>query len=881
MMIPSFSTQVQRCLHVGVVLLSLWPVSQTTADDAADFFETNVRPVLVERCVSCHGPDKQEGELRLDSRQQVFHGNETVGALVKPGHPDESRLLQVILYSEDDVQMPPKAKLEQPQIDAIRHWIQAGAVWPEHGDFGKANAFDPNAWRQHWAFQPVTDPAPPQLAGDAKHHPIDAFVRSKLQQLSISPSPRAEGRVLVRRLAVALTGLPPAREDLEAAAALEGDPLLQWLTGYADRLLSSPQFGERWARYWLDISRYADTKGYVFQEDREYKDAWQYREWVINAYNSDMPYDEFLSRQIAGDRFPDSSDPKQLAAMGFLTLGRRFLNNVHDIIDDRIDVLCRGTQALTVGCSRCHDHKYDPIPMADYYSLYGIFNSSDEPKNEPSTLRLVDLEKPREPVIFLRGNPASRGDRITRHFLTALSPPGEPEAFTDGSGRLELARKITSKDNPLTARVAVNRIWLRLFGNGLVDSPSDFGVRTAPPSHPELLDHLSSYFMQHNWSRKQLIRYMVLSETWLQSSAPREDVFEQDPENRLLCRMPRRRLDFEAFRDSVLAASGDLDLTSIGGTSVDITAEPYTGRRTVYARIDRQNLPGVFRTFDFASPDSHSPKRFETTVPQQALFQMNHPFMMQRAESIAGRTLSTSGDSPEAVVRGLYSGILQREPDADELAASLSFLEASRSMAPPDVEGLGWQYGWGELSADKTAVAGFQRFPVFAQDRWSGGEKLPDAKLGWCMLNRDGGHTGHGLKFCAIRRWIADRDSTITITSSLHHGTDQGDGVHGHIICRGQSLGSVHAHHAERPLSVAAIPVSAGESVDFVAESGANESHDSFRWKISIRQEVDGQVIRQWISDKDFSGGAARTRLKPVQQLAQTLFLTNEFMFVD
>ena len=863
---------------VYVVALSFFS-SQACCDEREDQFEREIRPLLIDKCVSCHGADKQEGGLRLDSRQQLLSGTRDLPALVNLTDVDSSRLLQVIRYSEDDTKMPPKEKLADHQIAAVRHWIVSGAYWPESIEFGKAAAVDKDAWRNHWAFQPISDPALPEI-GDANWHPIDVFIRDRLNSKGIQPSALADRKTLVRRLSYAITGLPPNAADIAAVAA-HSDPVAsaKWISEYINRLLGSPQYGERWARYWLDISRYADTKGYVFQEDREYKDAWRYREWVIRALNDNMPYDEFLKRQIAADQLPGSDDPAQLAAMGFFTLGRRFLNNNQDIIDDRIDVLSRGTMGLTVSCARCHDHKFDPIPTADYYSLFGVFDSSHEPKDEPSTLRLVDHDKPREPVIFVRGSAGNRGERVSRHFLTALSD-GEPTAFAKGSGRLELAEKIASPDNPLTARVAVNRIWMKLLGNGLVDSPSDFGVRTDKPSHPELLDHLTTWFIRNNWSQKALIRYIVLSHTWQQSSNPRPELATIDPENRLLARMPRRRLDFEAFRDSLLSVAGKLD-TTVGGPSADITSEPFTYRRTVYARIDRQNLPNLFRTFDFASPDNHAAQRYETTVPQQALFQLNNPFVMSMAESLADRaTADAAGDQQKAAL-SLFESILQRTATSTESDWSLQFLAAAEQLVPPGDGLVGWSYLWGELNSEKTAVVKADRLPVFADGRWSGGQKLPDEKLGWTMLNREGGHTGHDLRHCPIRRWTADRDCSVRVTGIIEHNTENGDGINAHILFGGSSLGSARVHNRNTPLATGVVTLKAGESIDFVADCGANESHDSFRWKVRIEQSVNDQRVRSWNSEKEFSGGPAETRLSALQQMAQALLLTNEFMFVD
>ena len=663
--------------------LWLWTsFALVNADDRADFFEREVRPLLIEQCVQCHGPDMQEGGLRLDSRQQVLNGSATTSPVVNPQNSAASRLLQVVAWSDDDVQMPPEAKLHDDQIAALTKWVNDGAIWPEASDFGAAAAAG-DAWRQHWAFQPITRPEVPVLHdtsdGLPAVHPVDAFIRRRLQQEGWSPSPTAPMRTLVRRLSFAIIGLPPTAMDLEAATTAEEATTAdaeEFPDDFLERLLDSPHFGERWGRYWLDVARYSDTKGYVFQEDREYASAWQFREWVIRSLNDDMPYDEFLIRQLAADTFPEQQTAEHLAAMGFLTLGRRFLNNKHDIIDDRIDLVARGTMGLTVACARCHDHKYDPIPQTDYYALYGVFDSSEEPGGDPWPLRLVDRDKAREPVVFVRGSPGNRGPEVARRFLTALSD-GEPQPFVHGSGRRELAEKIASADNPLTARVAANRVWMHLFGNGLVDSPSDFGLRSDPPSHPELLDYLAAYLIDHGWSRKALIRHIVTSATFRQSSDSRLETEQSDPENRLLARMPRRRLDFEAHRDAILTVSGRLD-RMIGGASVDITTSPFPTRRTVYARIDRQNLPGVFRTFDLASPDTHAPKRFETTVPQQALFQLNSPFILEQADAIAA--LAADGTSSDAArVEATFQLVLQRPPTSDEAAAALSFFRSTNS----------------------------------------------------------------------------------------------------------------------------------------------------------------------------------------------------------
>lgn len=848
------------------------------ADEAGDAFEKHIRPLLLDKCIECHGPSKQENNVRLDRRSDVLNGKAGDAALIVPGNPDGSRLWQVIQHHDNDVAMPPSGKLSPEQIEFLRQWIISGAEWPETADLESDAKKRAERWREHWAFQPVRAPDPGQVPSGVQ--PVDYYIRKALTEKGLSPSSPAQPRVLVRRLSYAIIGLPPDPADLKAADdAVNAGQWESWKSSYIDGLLSSPQYGERWARFWMDVSRYADTKGYVFQEDREYHEAWKYREWIIKSLNADMPYDEFLKRQLAADQMPGSDDPQQLAAMGFLTLGRRFLNNPHDIIDDRIDVVSRGLLGLTVSCSRCHDHKFDPISIGDYYSLYGVFASSEEPKNEPSTLRMVDRQNPVEPVIFLRGQPHNRGDKVPRRFLTALAGP-DAAPFQKGSGRLELAESIASRDNPLTNRVMVNRIWAQLFGRGFVDTPSDFGVRTERPSHAELLDYLAWDFMQQNWSMKSLVRRIVTSETWQQSSDRRIDTEPVDPENRLLARMNRTRLDFEALRDSVVSASGRLDKT-IGGPSADLANDPNVVRRAVYARIDRQNLPGLFRTFDLASPDTHAPRRFQTTIPQQALFQLNSPFTMNRAAEVSQRTASAGTDSDVASrVREMFLLVLQREPSNQEMTEAVGFV---RQMLDEQarVSRSGWEYGYGALRESDNTVTTFHRLPIAKEGKLQGGENLPDTKLGWVFLNKAGGHTGNSIEVCAIRRWTADTACRVLIHGVVDHPSDQGDGVRVRVIGPGSSLlADTIAQNSTSPFAVKALDLEAGQSIDFVIDCRTNSSHDSFKSRFVLTQSSGGKVTRVWKSDEDFRE-TIQERMDAWAQLAQVLLMSNEFAFVD
>jgi hypothetical protein len=730
---------ISRCL-AALLVAGVLPGSLFAQADpkSVDFFETKIRPVLAEHCYACHGPTKQKGDIRLDSRQFMVQARDE-GPVVDPGEPGKSRLLKAIRH-EGDYKMPPKGKLPQGVIDNLAAWIQAGAVWTASA----AASPDKNP-KSHWAFQPVKKPDLPAVKNSAwVQTPVDAFILAKLEAKDLTPNSPADRRTLLRRVKFDLLGLPPTMEEVEAFV---NDPAPHAFAKVVDQFLASPQYGERWGRYWLDVARYADNKGYVFQEERKYAYSYTYRDYVVKAFNDDVPYDRFVREQIAADRLvaKHQAEPDSQAAMGFLTLGRRFLNSMPDIIDDRIDVVTRGLLGLTVQCARCHDHKFDPIPAKDYYSLYGVFASSTEPKDlplvgqpqetpeylafqkkvgdleaavekfkidrkkdldekkrdardqlrglqskvdafkanspaaPPRAMVLNDMARPQEQVVFLRGNPKNPGPSVPRQFLE-IATPGPRTPFKEGSGRLELANAIASRDNPLTARVFVNRVWLNHFGKGMVDTPSDFGVRTDPPSHPELLDYLAARFMEEGWSVKSLHKWIVLSKTYQLSSAENTQANEADPDNRLLARAPRRRLDFEAMRDSVLAAAGTLDPT-MGGRAVDIVGDKNVRRRTLYGFIDRQNLPSLFRTFDFASPDTTSPQRYQTTVPQQALFMLNSPFLLSQAKALVQRPEVANASEPAAKIQALHRILYARAADDDEMQLGDSFVRTALNDA--------------------------------------------------------------------------------------------------------------------------------------------------------------------------------------------------------
>ncbi|RIK78649.1 MAG: cytochrome C [Planctomycetota bacterium] len=677
--------------------------------EAIDFFESRIRPVLAEHCYECHsaGAGEPKGGLRLDSAAWLKNGGQS-GPVVVPGNSADSLLISALKY--ESYEMPPSGKLPDAVIGDFEQWIALGAPDPRTDEAAGAPPSElqaPNP-RDHWSLKrPAKHPAPEVRAGSWTRTVIDAFVLARQEAAGVAPSAAASPRVLLRRLYFDLIGLPPTAEELDEFARRASDAQYEQAV---DRLLASPRFGERWARHWLDVARYADTKGYVFQEDRNYTHAYKYRDWVIAAFNGDMAFDAFIVHQIAGDQ---SGDPAAAPAQGFLTLGRRFLNAAPDINDDRIDLMCRGLMGLTVACARCHDHKYDAIPTSDYYSLYGVLASSTETPQEDNPPKLVDAATPVEPHVFLRGNASALGPQVPRRFLSCLTE-GEPRPFAQGSGRLELARAIASRDNPLTARVWVNRVWSKLFGRGLVATASDFGVRGDPPTHPELLDWLAVTFMEEGWSTKRLIRRLVLSSVYRQASDPRPDLSEKDPANTLLARMTRRRLDLEALRDGMVFAAGRLDLT-VGGPPVQLTEPPFPSRRAVYGFVERQNLPAFFRTFDFANPNTPAAARPQTASPHQALFMMNSPFALEQSQHLAERTDdAASAGSPandaERIAR-LYQYALSRQPSDDELQLAMAFVspegdagQAARQAGggPPSVAANG---GDGDAAA--------------AVDRWS------------------------------------------------------------------------------------------------------------------------------------------------------------------
>jgi hypothetical protein len=768
---------------LSLVLLT-WSASTlpaTEPKDAIAVFEKDVRPLLVQKCQKCHGPKKQESSLRLDSRAALLKGGERGPAIV-PGKAERS-LLVAAIRQHGDLKMPPSGKLSDTQIAALKRWVNDGAAWPdEKAALGTRSGPITSQERRHWAFQPITDPPVPEVHDRA--WPLteaDRFILARLESQGLKPAPTADKRTLIRRVTFDLIGLPPTPEEIQAFLADDAPGAFERVV---DRLLASKHYGERWGRHWLDVARYADTAG--DGADYPVREAYKYRNWVIDAFNADKPYDEFLREQIAGDILAKQGPREQYAACvtatGFLAIGKRYGYNVntdfqHLDFADVIESVGRSLLGLSLGCARCHDHKYDPVNMGDYYALYGILQSTKWPfpggeehqrpanfaplvpaeqaaghdQTRAKGLAQLDTEiralkaeaastvgaalaarfaglpartdlplriprlgatlaaaskqrtalevKELYPVAYglgegtpgnahiqKRGEPDKPGPEVPRRFLEILGgdalPPGEK-----GSGRLELAKAITRSTNPLTARVFVNRVWQWHFGRGLVATPSDFGTRGEPPTHPELLDWLASRFIESGWSVKALHRLIVSSRVYQLAGDDDAANLRADPGNRLCWRFERRPLDAESIRDAMLAISGRLDrATPMGHPFPPVTTWGFTihhpfhavydsNHRSVYLMVQRNRRHPFLALFDAADPNLSVAERTPTTTPMQALYLMNAPFVHEQAAAFARRLLAAPGD--DAVRVGLaFEATQGRAADDSELRDALLFVDA-------------------------------------------------------------------------------------------------------------------------------------------------------------------------------------------------------------
>jgi len=570
-------------------------------------------------------------------------------------------------------------------------WLVVTCPSTSAADAEKATPIDWDKARKWWAYQAPQKNELPAVSNNAwPSQRIDHFILARLDSEQLTPSPETTKRILARRLYLDLTGLPPTPAEMAAFLNDETGVAYERLV---EELMQRRAFGERLASMWLNNVRYAEDQAHQVGANTAffYPNAYRYREWVIDAFNNDVPYDKFIRKQLAADLIKDTPTG-DLPALGFIALGHKFYNRGRLDVKaeewaEQVDTLTRSLLGLTVACAQCHDHKYDAFTQKDYYALAGVFASTDlvdrmadgseikkdteAAKKRIDTIHMVHDKKPQNLHVFLRGNPETKGDIVPRRFLRVLSE-GEPKPFTQGTGRLELAESIVSPGNPLTARVIVNRVWSIFFGRGLVTTPSNFGLLGTKPSHPALLDDLAVRFMENGWSMKRLIREMVLSSTYRQRSDESEANRAIDPGNTHLWRMNRRRLSIEQWRDSILAAGDNLERT--GGKSLELTDKKNV-RRTVYARVSRKKLNDMLMQFDYPDPNVHAAKRSATTTAMQKLFVMNNRFMVEQAKRLAKRVTGDSPDASAEQVHSIYDILYNRKPSAAELDLALGFLQ--------------------------------------------------------------------------------------------------------------------------------------------------------------------------------------------------------------
>jgi cytochrome c553 len=690
------------------------------APQQARFFETTIRPLLAEHCVKCHGPDKQKAGLRLDSQAAILKGSSS-GPVVVAGQPEKSLLIRAVRYetappkdSEEKIRgMPPDRKLTDREIADLTRWVKMGLPFPTGpGVAVKGHARDP------WAYKSPIDPPVPSVKNTAwPRSPLDRFILAKLEEKNLKPAAPSDRRTLVRRVTFDLTGLPPTPAEVDDFI---NDRSTDAFAKVVDRLLASPHYGEHWGRHWLDVARYADSNG--LDENVAYGNAWRYRDYVVAAFNQDKPYDRFVLEQLAGDLLKDEGKSSFRIATGFLSLGPKVLAEVDekkmemDIIDEQVDTVSRTLMGLTLGCARCHDHKFDPLTLNDYYGLAGIFKSTKTMENFKIIARWHENPLPGEPLdpqdknvptamgvaegkivdvpIHKRGSHLKLGDIVPRQVPTILAGSHPPTFDAQHSGRLELAQWLVRPEHPLTARVMVNRIWRWHFGQGIVRTVDNFGLQGEPPVNQVLLDWLAHRFMENKWSIMSMHRLILLSSTYQMSSVGNKEALLTDPENRLCWRAPVRRLQAEELRDALLAVCGRLDRT-MGGSLLhaknreflfDHTSKDRTKydsrRRSLYLPVIRNNVYDVFQLFDFPDPAVPSGDRPTTTIAPQALFLMNSEWAMQLCEHLADDLLRDKGLDDAERVQRLYRTAYSRTASEKETERGLALVRnVDRALA--------------------------------------------------------------------------------------------------------------------------------------------------------------------------------------------------------
>jgi hypothetical protein len=1075
------------------------------AEDA-DLFESKIRPILVEHCYECHSADKkQKGNLLLDTKEGTLKGGDTGPALVA-GDPAKSLLIQAVKWANKDLQMPPKNKLSGTQIADLESWIKAGAPDPRSGPRTLTKIEQHlEAAKKHWSLQPVVDPKPASL---------DDLIGTK-------GKPSADKRTLIRRAYLDLVGIAPTYAEVNAFVA---DNSPQAFEKLIDKLLTDPRYGERWGRHWLDVVRYADNMGSIYNGDDNYPNAFTYRDYVIDAFNTDKPYDRFLLEQIAADQLDTAKDTRTLAGMGLLGLGRRKDRRLDDdTLDDTIDVIGRGLMGLTISCARCHDHKIEPITTKDYYGLYSILKSSKEPeiqpalpqpdspqvreyaeknkaarteyirvvafeaersfsalrsrvgdylhaahdskltnsykdknvspgileprklnngihnrvvanwdkwvkghpefftpwlelsalpeadfaakapalcetyaknadkkliasvarsfaKTKPKTLRdiadlynhlyasevdglwaenwrehlrklcvptadelnlpiselekvsidrvqtaqknplpdaegqqlraifledsspfvltgkdflsnklyanrdvaeglrrnatkpltelqnhpgaparamtFVDADKMHDGKVFIRGNPNTLGPEAPRQFITALKSIS-PEPFPkDKSGRFQLAQAIASKNNPLTARVIVNRVWGWHFGEAIVATPSDFGFRGDKPTNQPLLDHLAAWFMENGWSFKKLHKHLMLTAAYQRAD------------------FPMRPLDLEPFRDALLSVTGRLK-PDLGGKpeKIDVSV-----RRTIYGFVDRKTQPSLYRSFDFPDPNFSAPKRNRTALTPRALILMNSPLLTDSAKHLA-TTLTKEMPDDNSRLEELYRRVFQREPTDKEMQRAHEYLAAYPKDDLVHPESQDWQYGYGDFDAGTKQVKTFSNLAQFDGKAFKGSGVMLDAM---------GGDPGADAKQSTIRRWVAPLDGQVNITAELIHMDEKSDGVIARILSsRDGLLGEWTAKKQALCTDLTQIPVKKGDTLDFIVSSVSGKDAAAYQWSPSILMPTADMpampgMAKRWDARVDFANPKAPQKpLSAWEELCQAVLLSPEFAVME
>lgn len=816
----------RHALFIALSVVVLCPANSVIAnhdDGNLKLFTEEILPLLKANCLKCHSGEKPKGGLSLTSRQGLLEGGESGPAVDLQNHAD-SVLLQAINF--DGYEMPPTGKMSPKQIAAFMQWVTGGLAWPE--DLHEIEVEqEPDApevnekSKQFWSFQPVRKPAVPEVKSTSfVQNDIDRFIAEKLQTAGLSPSPPAEPTELVRRIHYDLLGLPPeptfVQQWSERISGGKGRLKQDAVSELIDQLLKSPHYGEKWGRHWLDLVRYAETNSY--ERDGAKPFVWRYRDYVINAFNQDKPYDRFILEQLAGDELSDST-PDSMIATGYYRLGRWDDEPadpklaLYDELDDIVTTTGQTFLGLTVNCARCHDHKIDPVPQRDYYRLLSFFQNiqrygvrsedsvrqasvaeidkaadpdqvteatqkyENEIKDARKQLKQIEdliwdslenvekeefqYEMNRVPIVekregslltdrqvnryrkqterlrdlrankpsglasalvvkenvkqigptyvLTRGNPHVEGEVVTPGFPAVLSPPEVvmpqvPESAASSGRRRVLANWIASPENPLTARVMINRIWQYHFGRGIVRTSSDFGFQGSRPTHPELLDWLASEFISSGWSVKQMHRLIMSSAVYQMSSRPNEQSYAKDPTNDLFWRFDMRRLTAEEIRDSILWVNGSLNADKMYGPSIftDIPdavkagqSRPGAGwgqsspedkvRRSIYIHVKRSLLDPILESFDYADTDQSCPVRFVTTQPTQALGLLNSDFSLQQAQIFAGYLKQHSETETDRVKLAL-TRVTQRNPTDDEIARGINLMNDLRTVHQMDAD---------------------------------------------------------------------------------------------------------------------------------------------------------------------------------------------------